>query len=134
MKSFKLFLTAFLGIFISMQTIAQKDIQKKNSYYHRTELFDSYANLVGYAKENPELNNIEYFDVYGNMIKRQKQKKIFNKNKRKKTDYQDVKKKKTHKRGDLCQRHEVFDLSGNIKGYYEFNSIFNRWEYNEAWY
>lgn len=42
---------------------AQSYTQKWNDLYKRTEFFDSYGRMVGYAKYNDIYNRMEYYDA-----------------------------------------------------------------------
>ena len=46
--------------------------QKYNIFYERTEFYDTYGNMIGYAKENTFYKRIEYYDAQGNLIKYEK--------------------------------------------------------------
>ena len=48
---------------------AQNYTQKWNDFYKRTEFFDSYGNMIGYAKYNDLYNRMEYYGSRGNLQK-----------------------------------------------------------------
>ena len=48
---------------------AQSYTQKWNDFYKRTEFFDKYGSLMGWAKFNDFYKRMEYFDKYGNLQK-----------------------------------------------------------------
>ena len=53
-------------IFMTTAVNAQS-YEKYNSFYQRTEYFNSNGTMTGYSKENTFYNRIEYFDANGNM-------------------------------------------------------------------
>ena len=69
MKAIKTLIT-FLVLICATQAYSQNTTQKYNSYLDRTEFYDSYGNMVGYAKENSyliELNTLTPMEIWSNM-------------------------------------------------------------------
>ena len=57
---------------------AQSYTQQWNDLYKRTEFFDSYGQLIGYAKYNDLYNRMEYYDAYGNLQKTENRNELYN--------------------------------------------------------
>ena len=68
MKLIKTLIFILLFVF-SIEASAQSLTQKWNDFYKRTEFYDSYGNLQGWAKYNDFYNRMEYFDKNGNLQK-----------------------------------------------------------------
>ena len=54
------------------QMNAQQLTQKYNSFYNRTEFYNSSGTMVGYAKYNSFYDRLEYYDASGNLLKTEK--------------------------------------------------------------
>lgn len=65
----KRIITILLAVMVCMVANAQSLTQKYNSLMDRTEFFDSYGHMVGYAKYNKLMERIEYYDQYGHLVK-----------------------------------------------------------------
>lgn len=65
----KLLLLLFAVISIAIGASAQSYTQRWNDLYKRTEFFDSYGRMIGYAKYNDLYKRMEYYDAYGNLQK-----------------------------------------------------------------
>ena len=46
-------------ILVGLSTIAQEYTQKWNDFYKRTEFYDAYGRMIGYAKYNDFYNRME---------------------------------------------------------------------------
>lgn len=62
-----LFIIIFL--FVSIFSWGQNCTQKYNKLYDRTEFYNSYGNLIGYAQYNSLYNRLEYYSANGNLLK-----------------------------------------------------------------
>jgi len=67
----KIILTSI--ILFAVFTVNAQTSQKYNSLYDRTEFFDQYGKMTGYAKINSVYNRVEYYDIYGKLLKYEKQ-------------------------------------------------------------
>ena len=56
-----------------LQVNAQQLTQKYNSFYNRTEFYNSVGTMVGYAKYNNFYDRMEYYDALGNLLNTEKQ-------------------------------------------------------------
>ena len=68
MNIFRLIIVSFFLLFTVQQVNAQQITQKYNSLYERTEFFDSYGRMIGYAKYNSLYDRLEYYDKNGNLF------------------------------------------------------------------
>ena len=78
MKCYKFIVCLGLLIVTCLQVDAQQLTQKYNSFYDRTEFFDSRGRMVGYAKYNNFYDRLEYYDANGNLLKTEKQNNFYN--------------------------------------------------------
>ena len=62
-------LFTIIFLFVSILLWGQNYTQKYNKLYDRTEFYNSYGNLIGYAKHNSLYNRLEYYDANGNLLK-----------------------------------------------------------------
>ncbi len=149
----KKLLFIFALIILSLSSNAQNYIQKYNNYLNRTEFYDSYGNMVGYAKVNTYLDRTEYFDSYGNMVKYVKNNSYldrqdtydqngnqqgYQKNNsylNRKESYDNNGNQQGYKKwNEYLQRYDVYDANSNQVGYYKYNSYMQRWEYTSTRY
>ena len=68
----------FAIVVFSLCVGAQEYTQKWNDLYQRTEFFDSYGRMIGYAKYNDLYKRLEYYDAYGNLIKTEQNNNLYN--------------------------------------------------------
>ena len=78
-------ITLLVAVIICFAANAQNYSQKYNSLMDRTEFFDSYGNLQGWAKYNSLMKRMEYFDRYGNMTKYEQRNDLLDRNETKDT-------------------------------------------------
>jgi len=74
----KIILLLFAVISIAIGALAQSYTQKWNDLYKRTEFFDSYGRMIGYAKYNDLYNRMEYYDANGNLQKTEQRNNVYN--------------------------------------------------------
>ena len=73
----KRLLIIVLAMAMSLATDAQDYTQKYNRLMERTEFYDSYGSLIGWAKYNSIWDRMEYFDKYGRMVKYEEWNRLF---------------------------------------------------------
>ena len=115
----KLFILVFI-LFVSCVIFAQSQTQKWNNFYKRTEFYDSYGNLQGWAKYNDFYKRMEYFDRNGEMTKYEK---LNNYTKEKETKDPYGNKQSSRKHNDFYEREDIKDSYGNVTGYKKWNDI-----------
>ena len=71
-------LFTIIFLFVSILLWGQNYTQKYNKLYDRTEFYNSYGNLIGYAKHNSLYNRLEYYDANGNLLKTEQYNSLYN--------------------------------------------------------
>ena len=79
MKQIRLISLWTILVMACSQMNAQQLTQKYNSFYNRTEFYNSSGTMVGYAKYNNFYDRMEYYDASGNLLKTEKQNNFVNK-------------------------------------------------------
>ena len=110
-----MFCLAIILVF-SLQLNAQQLTQKYNSFYNRTEFYNSAGTMVGYAKYNNFYDRMEYYDASGNLLKTEKQNNLYNR--------KDINDGNGNSQGYEKKNDFVFVSLCNIIFTYIINSIF----------
>jgi hypothetical protein len=105
---------------------AQEYREKYNVVLQRVEYFNASGKLIGYSRENSRYNSLEFFDSTGVLVRSYSQSEIL---KSKSSAGLDSTIAGIRRWNYFRQRFDLFDSTGSVIGYYNYDTISNKWIY-----